>query len=131
MLRLVAVVIFGLMFLAEAGDIYGLLLTLADPAPTADRFGIDARAEVLRSSVLLIFALIVSFGALFALIGLLARRPTLFHRSTLACALGYLVYGLFQVADGALQVGSGIVVVAGMIYVVLGGIAYAMHRSAF
>ena len=131
MLRLVAIAIFGLMFLAEAGDIYGLLLTLADPAPAADMFGIDAGAEVLRSSVLLIFALIVSIGALFALVGLLARRPALFHRSTLACALGYLVYGLFQVADGALQVGSGIVVVAGMIYVVLGGIAYAMHRSAF
>jgi hypothetical protein len=130
-LRLVAIVIFALMFLAEVGDIYGLALTLADPAAAADRFGIHPGAEVLRSSVLLIFALIVASGALLALVGLLARRPTLFHRSALACALGYLVYGLFQVADGALQVGSSIVVVAGMIYVVLGGIAYAMHRSAF
>ena len=129
MLRLVAIAIFGLMFLAEAGDIYGLLLTLADPAPTVERFGIGARAEVLRSSVLLILALVVAGGALLAVAGLLVRRPALFHRSALACALGYLVYGLFQVADGALQVGSGIVVVAGMIYVVLGGIAYAMHRS--
>jgi hypothetical protein len=57
--------------------------------------------------------------------------PVLFHRSALACTAGYLVYGLFQVADGALQVGAGIVVVAGLIYIVLGGIAYAMHRSAF
>ena len=129
MLRLVAIAIFGLMFLAEAGDIYGLLLTLADPAPTADRFGIDAGAEVLRSSVLLIFALVVAFGALFAVVGLLARRPALFHLSALACALGYLVYGLFQVADGALQVGSAVVVIAGLIYIVLGGIAYATHRS--
>jgi len=40
------------------------------------------------------------------------------------------VYGLFHVADGALQVSAGIVVVAGLIYMVLGGIAYAMHRSA-
>jgi hypothetical protein len=128
-LRLVAIAIFGLMFLAEAGDIYGLLLTLADPAPAVERFGIGARAEVLRSSVLLILALVVAGGALLAVAGLLVRRPALFHRSALACALGYLVYGLFQVADGALQVGSGIVVVAGMIYVVLGGIAYAMHRS--
>ena len=119
------------MFLAEAGDIYGLVLTLADPEPAADQFGIAEGTEVMRSSVLLIFALIVASGALLALVGLLARRPTLFHRSALACALGYLVYGFFQVADGALQVGSGIVVVAGMIYVVLGGIAYAMHRSAF
>jgi hypothetical protein len=128
-LRLVAIAIFGLMFLAEAGDIYGLLLTLADPALTAERFGIGERAEILRSSVLLILALVVAFGALLAVVGLLARRPALFHRSALACALGYVVYGLFQVADGAVQVGSGIVVIAGMIYVVLGGIAYAMHRS--
>jgi len=126
-LRLVAIAIFGLMFLAEAGDIYGLLLTLDDPAPAADRFG--AGAEVLRSTVLLLLALVVACGALLALIGLLARRPALFHRSALACALGYLVYGLFQIADGALQVGSAIVVVAGLIYVVLSGIAYAMHRS--
>jgi hypothetical protein len=128
-LRLVAIALFGLMFLAEAGDIYGLVLTLADPQPTAERFGIAAGTEVVRSSVLLTFALIVAGGALLAVVGLLARRPVLFHRSALACAVGYLVYGLFQVADGALQVGAGTVVVAGLIYMVLGGIAYAMHRS--
>ena len=130
MLRLVAIAIFGLMFLAEAGDIYGLVLTLADPEPAADRFGIAAGTEVIRSSVLLILALVVAGGALLAVVGLLARMPVLFHRSALACAVGYLVYGLFQVADGALQVGAGTVVVAGLIYVILGGIAYAMHRSA-
>jgi len=126
---MVAIILFGLMFLAEAGDIYGLLLTLADPTPTAERFGIAAGAETVRSSVLLILALVVASGALLALLGLLARRPGLFHRGALACACGYLVYGLFQIIDGALQVGSAIVVVAGFIYVVLGGIAYAMHRS--
>jgi hypothetical protein len=130
-LRLVAIAIFGLMFLAEAGDIYGLVLTLADPEPSAARFGIAAGAEVIRSSVLLLCALVVAGGALLAVVGLLARMPVLFHRSALACTVGYLVYGLFQVADGALQVGAGIVVVAGLIYIVLGGIAYAMHRSAF
>ena len=131
MLRLVAIAIFGLMFLAEAGDIYGLVLTLADPEPAADQFGIATGAEVMRSSVLLILALVVAGGALFAVVGLLARMPVLFHRSALTCAVGYLVYGLFQVADGVLQVGASIVVVAGLIYVILGGIAYAMHRSAF
>jgi hypothetical protein len=128
-LRLVAIAIFGLMFLAEAGDIYGLVLTLADPEPSADRFGMAAGTEVMRSSVLLIFALVVAGGALLAVVGLLARKPVLFHRSALACAVGYLVYGLFQVADGALQVGAGIVVIAGLIYMLLGGIAYAMNRS--
>ena len=131
MLRLVAIAIFGLMFLAEAGDIYGLVLTLADPEPAADQFGIAAGTEVMRSSVLLILALVVAGGALFAVVGLLARTPVLFHRSALTCAVGYLVYGLFQVADGVLQVGASIVVVAGLIYVILGGIAYAMYRSAF
>ena len=131
MLRLVAIAIFGLMFLAEAGDIYGLVLTLADPEPAADQFGIATGTEVMRSSVLLILALVVAGGALFAVVGLLARMPVLFHRSALTCAVGYLVYGLFQVADGVLQVGASIVVVAGLIYVILGGIAYAMHRSAF
>lgn len=129
MLRVVAVTLFGLMFLAEVGDIYGLFLTLGDPARAADRFGIAVGTEVLRSTALLLLALVVAMGALLALIGLLARRPALFHRGALACALAYLVYGVYQVADGALQVGSGIVVVAGMIYVVLGSIAYAMHRS--
>jgi hypothetical protein len=129
-LRLVAIALFALMFLAEAGDIYGLVLTLADPQPAADRFGIAAETEVVRSSVLLTFALVIACGALLAVVGLLARMPGLFHRSALVCAVGYLVYGLFQVADGALQVGAGTVVVAGLIYMVLGGIAYAMHRSA-
>ena len=124
-------VLFGLMFLAEAGDLYGLVHTLADPVPTAERFEITAGAEVLRSSVLLVLALVVCLGALLALIGLLLRRPTLFHRSALACALGYVVYGLYQVADGALQLGSVVVIVAGLIYVVLGGLAYAMNRSVY
>jgi hypothetical protein len=129
-LRLVAMVLFGLMFLAEAGDLYGLVLTIEDPVPAAERFGISAGAEVLRSSVLLVLALVVCLGALFALAGLFARRPALFHKSALVCAVGYLVYGLFQVADGVLQLGSVVVVVAGLIYVVLGGLAYAMHRTA-
>jgi hypothetical protein len=124
-------VLFGLMFLAEAGDLYGLVLTLADPVPTADRFGITPGVEVLRSAVLLILALVVCFGALLALVGLLLRRPAFFQRSALACALGYVVYGLYQIADGALQVGSAIVILAGLIYVVLGGLAYAMYRSVF
>jgi hypothetical protein len=128
-LRLVAIAIFGLMFLAEAGDIFGLALTLADPQPTADRFGLAAGTEVVRSSVLLIFALVVAGGALLAVAGLLARKPALFHRGALACAVGYLVSGLFQVAGGALQVGAGTVVLAGLIYIMLGGIAYAMNRS--
>jgi hypothetical protein len=121
--------IFGLMFLAEVGDIYGLIITVGAPEPDANRFGIDPGAEMLRSSVLLLLAVVVACGALLALVGLLVRRPALFHQSALACAVAYLVYGLFQVADGALQVGSGVVVVAGLIYVVLGGIAYGMHRS--
>lgn len=129
MLRVVAIALFGLMFLAEAGDIYGLFLALADPAHSADQFGIAVGTEVARNTLLLLLALVVAVGALLALLGLLARSPALFHRSAVVCALGYLVYGVCQVAGGALQVGSGIVVVAGMIYVVLGGIAYAMHRS--
>jgi hypothetical protein len=130
-LRVVAMALFGLMFLVEAGDLYGLVLTLADPVPAADRFGITANAEVLRSAVLLILALAICFGALLALVGLLVRRPALFHASALLCAIGYLVYGLFQVADGALQLGSAVVVVAGLIYVMPGGLAYAMHRSVY
>ena len=131
MLRVVAMVLFGFMFLAEVGDLYGLVLTLADPVPAADRFGITASAEVLRTTVLLIMALAVCFGALLALVGLLARMPALFHMSALVCAIGYLVYGLFQVAVGALQLGSSIVLVAGLIYVVLGGLAYGMYRSVY
>jgi hypothetical protein len=124
-------VLFGLMFFAEAGDLYGLVLTIEDPVPAAERFGITAGAEVLRSSVLLVLALVVCLGALFALAGLFARRPALFHKSALVCAIGYLVYGLFQVADGVLRLGSTVVVVAGLIYVVLGGLAYAMYRTAY
>ena len=131
MLRVVAMVLFGLMFLAEAGDLYGLVLTLADPVPTADRFGITAGAELLRGSVLLSLALVVCLGALLATVGLLVKRSALFRRSVLACALGYVVYGLYQVADGTLQVGSTVVVFAGLIYVVLGGLAYAMYRSMY
>jgi hypothetical protein len=130
-LRLVAMVLFGLMFIAEVGDAYGLFLTLADPAPTAARFGITVGAEVLRTAILLILALMVALGALLAVVGLRARRPALFRWGALACTLGYVVYGLCQVALGALQIGSTVVVLAGLIYLVLGGLAYAMHRSVF
>ena len=45
MLRVIAMVLFGLMFLAEAGDLYGLVLTIEDPVPAAERFGITAGSE--------------------------------------------------------------------------------------
>jgi hypothetical protein len=37
---------------------------------------------------------------------------------------------VYQVADGALQTGSGVVILAGLIYMMLGGLAFAMYRSA-
>ncbi len=131
MLRLVATGLFGLMFLAEAWDAYGLALTLADPMPAAGRLDISIGAEVLRTAILLVLALIVALGALLAVVGLRARKPALFRRGAVACALGYLAYGLYLVADGALHIGSGLVVLVGLIYVVLGGLAYAMYRSVF
>ena len=130
MLRVIAMVLFGLMFLAGAGDLYGLILSIEDPVPAAERFGITAGSEVLRSSVLLVLALVVCLGAAFALVGLFTRKPALFQRSAMVCAIGYLVYGLYQVADGALHLGSTVVVVAGLIYMVLSSIAYAMYRTA-
>ena len=130
-MRLVAMVLFGLMFLAEAVDAYGLFLTLVDPAPAAARVDSTVGAEVLRTTILLILALIVALGALLAVVGLRAAKPALFRLGALACALGYVVYGLYQVAVGVLQIGSTVVVVAGLIYVVLGGLAYAMHRTVF
>ena len=129
MFRFVAIALFSLMFLVQAGDAYGHVLTLADPAPEAARFGITVGAEVFRTAILLILALSVALGALLAVVGLRAARASLFHLGALACSLGYMVYGLYQVADGALQLGSAVVVVAGLIYVVLGGLAYAMHRT--
>jgi chromate transport protein ChrA len=128
-LRLVAMALFGLMFVAEAWDAFGHVLTLADPGPSAERFGITVGAEIIRTAILLFLALIVTLGSLIAVVGLQSRRAALFHRGALACALGYVVYGLYQMAEGALQIGSGVVVVVGLIYVVLGGLAYAMHRT--
>jgi hypothetical protein len=130
-LRVIAMALFGLMFLAQAGDLYGLVLAIEDPMPAAERFGITAGSEVLRSSVLLVLDLVVCLSAAFALVGLFTRKPELFQRSALVCAIGYLVYGLYQVADGALHLGSTVVVVSGLIYMVLGSLAYAMYRTAF
>jgi hypothetical protein len=110
--------LFGLMFLAEVGDAFILLTTLAEPSP-----------DFLRATIRLILAVLVASGALLALVGLLARKPTLYRQGALACVLGYLAYGLYQVTDGALQIGSGVVILAGFIYLILGGLSYAMYRS--
>ena len=128
-MRFVAIALFSLMFLVQAGDAYGHVLILADPEPEAARFGITVGAEVFREVILLILAVTVALGALLAVVGLRAGRALLFHQGAITCALGYMVYGLYQVADGALQLGSGVVVVTGLIYVVLGGLAYALHRT--
>lgn len=128
--RLIAVILFGLMVLAEAFQAYRLLRTLADPAPVAERLGISYGAEILRAGILLVLALAVTLGALLAVVGLLGRLRALFLACALACALGYLLLGLYQMATGVLQLESGGAVLSGVIYLVLGALAYAMRRSA-
>ncbi len=127
--RLIAMILFGLMLLVEAIQAYGLVRTLADPAPVAERLGISYGAEILRAVILLILALAVALGALLAVVGMLGRRSELFLVGALACAIGYLVLGSYQAASGALQLGSGGAVLSGVIYLVLGALAYAMLRS--
>jgi hypothetical protein len=127
--RLIAVILFGLMLLVETTQAYGLVRTLADPAPVAERLGISYGAEVLRAGILLILAVTVALGALLAVIGLLGRGRTLFLAGAFACAVGYLLLGCYQAASGALQLGSGGVVLSGVIYLVLGALAYAMRLS--
>lgn len=117
------------MSLAEFGDAYGLILTLSNPGPVAEAFGISPGAEAVRATILLVLALVVAVGALNAAVGLLGRRPVLFRAGSLACAVGYVVYGLYQISSGALQLGSFGVVVAGVVYVGLGALAYAMRRG--
>lgn len=127
--RLIAVILFGLMVLAEAIQAYGLIGTLADPAPVAERLGISYGAEILRAGILLVLALAVSLSALLAVVGLLGRLRALFLACALVCALGYLLLGLYQMATGVLQLGSGGAVLSGVIYLALGALAYAMRRS--
>ncbi len=127
--RLIAVILFGLMVLAEAFQAYRLLRTLADPAPVAERLGISYGAEILRAGILLVLALAVTLAALLAVVGLLGRLRALFLACALACALGYLLLGLYQMATGVLQLESGGAVLSGVIYLVLGALAYAMRRS--
>jgi hypothetical protein len=127
--RLIAMILFGLMVLAEAIQAYRLLRTLADPAPVAERLGISYGAEILRAGTVLVLALVVTLGALLAVVGLLGRMRALFLAGALACALGYLLLGLYQMATGVLQLESGGVVLSGVIYLVLGALAYAMRRS--
>lgn len=129
MQRLIAAILFGLMVLAEAIQAYRLLYTLADPAPVAERLGISYGAEILRAGTVLVLALVVTLGALLAVVGLLGRLRALFLVGALACALGYLLLGLYQMATGVLQLESGGVVLSGVIYLVLGALAYAMRRS--
>ena len=127
--RLIAVILFGLMLLVEALQAYNLTGVLADPAPVAARLGISPGAELLRAGILLILALTVALGALAAVAGMLGRKSELFLSGALACTVGYVLLGLYQVASGALQLGSGGVVLSGMIYLALGALAYAMRRS--
>jgi hypothetical protein len=127
--RLIAAILFGLMVLAEAIQAYHLLHILADPAPVAERLGISYGAEILRAGTVLVLALVVTLGALLAVVGLLGRLRAPFLVGTLACALGYLLLGLYQMATGVLQLESGGVVLSGVIYLVLGALAYAMRRS--
>lgn len=129
MQRLIAAILFGLMVLAEAIQAYRLLHTLTDPAPVAERLGISYGAEILRAGTVLVLALVVTLGALLAVVGLLGRLRALFLVGALACALGYLLLGLYQMATGVLQLESGGVVLSGVIYLVLGALAYAMRRS--
>ncbi len=128
--RLIAVLLFGLMLVVETIQAYGLVRALADPAPVAERLGISPLAETLRAGILLILVVTVALGALLAVVGMLGRARRLFLAAAVACAVGYLLLGSYQVLSGLLQLGSGGVALSGMIYLALGALAYAMRHSA-
>ena len=129
-LRVIAAILFGLMFLVETLQAYGAVGVLANPAPVAERLGISPGAGLLRAGILLLLALAVALGALAAVVGLVGRLRSLFLSGALACAVGYLLQGAFQVVTGALHLGSGRVVLVGVIYLILAALAYAMRASA-
>src|SRR4051794_23404557 len=118
--RTFATVVFGLMALAEIGDVVGLAITLANPAPVAAQLGISVRAETVRAIILLVLGLVIALNALIATSGLLMRQPLIFSLGALSCAGVYVVYAVYQTISALAQLHSPILAIVGLVYIGLG-----------
>lgn len=127
--RIVALVFFGLVALAEAGDLVGLVLTLADPTAAAAQLGITPRAETIRAIILLALALLITLNAALALAGVLLRQGLLVQFGALMTAVGLFAYGAYQVGSALLQHGQLLFAAVGLLYLALGGLALWLARA--
>lgn len=127
--RTVALLFFGVIALAELGDLAGLVITLGDPAAAAAMLGITPRAETIRAIILLVLAVVIVLNALIALAGVLARQALLVQFGAFMAAAGLGIYGLYQIGSALLQHGQLVYAGVGVIYLVLGQLALWLARS--
>src|SRR4051794_449009 len=126
--RTFATVVFGLMALAEIGDVVGLAITLANPAQVAAQHGISVRAETVRAIILLVLGLVIALNALIATAGLLMRQSLLFAMGALSCAGVLIVYGAYQLVSALAQLHSPLLAIVGLAYIGLGALAFWLGR---
>lgn len=127
--RIVALVFFGLVALAELGDLLGLVITLADPTDAAAQLGITPRAETIRAIILLALALLVALNATLAFTGALLRQGLLVQFGALMTGAGLIGYGAYQIGSALLQHGQLAFAGVGLVYIALGGLALWLART--
>lgn len=127
--RALAIGLFGLLTLAEIGDLAGLIVTLGDPAPAAAQLGISPRAETIRAIILLAFALIIALNSAIALLGALLRHALMVQFGALMAGVGLVFYGLYQIGSAFFQHGQLLYAGVGAIYLALAALAFRFARS--
>lgn len=127
--RLGAIVFFGLVALAEIGDLVGLVITLGDPTAAAAQLGISVRAETIRAIILLALALLIVLNSVVALVGALVRNALMVQFGALMAGAGLGLYGVYQIGSALLQHGQLVFAGVGAIYVLLGFVAFWLARA--
>src|SRR5690349_7631428 len=128
--RTLTIIVFALFAIAEIGDLFGLIVTLASPDDAARMLGISPRAETIRAIILIALAVLVAMNALVALAGVLIRSAFLFQFGALMTGVGLVLYGAYQILSAVFQHGYMQFAGVGLVYAALGALALWFARAA-
>jgi len=127
--RAIAIILFGLVAIAEIGHLIGLFLTLANPNEAARLLGITPRAEMIRAVILVALALLAVMNASIALVGVLRRAALIFQFGALMTAIALLLCGAYQILSAVFQHGQMQFAALGLAYAALGALALWLARA--
>jgi hypothetical protein len=127
-LRLITLVLFVVFALLELSDAFGNLQILVAPQASAAALNLTIEQQVTRATILLALSALIAVASAVTALGVWQNSKLVY--AWVVVALGYIVYGLYQMASALLQSNAPGFALTEVVYLLLGAAAFSFGRQA-